>query len=125
MGFDGYLQFRFSLYMLSGYGSLDLFPIGCQRSFKLLFFFFYFSSVWLYPRSLDYLISGAWLLKQCQYVFLLVEWPLVKSDIGWLFPHILCYHCPRIVLRQDTLWIKGFVAGVMGVASQTEKKSCT
>lgn len=36
-----------------------------------------------------------------------------KSDIGWLFPQVVCHDCHSISCRKDILQVKAFVDGLV------------
>lgn len=76
----------------------------------MLVFIFKKSSLWFQSRHLNYLGSGSQLPRQGLH---LVEWALVKSDIGWL----LSEACATIALTYLTgrmhLQINMFVADLM------------
>ena len=75
-----------------------------------MIFFFFASHIWFCPRSLGYLVSDPWTSRQGQ-----------GSSLG-LRQHVLCHHCPSTPCRQDRLWVKGFVAGL--VSQSQHWKSC-
>lgn len=93
-----------SVMLLSQYSRMWLGGILLLCCILLLFFFFLNSSIWFYPRSPGYLLSGSWTPNQYR---LWIRFPGggPKSNqptrAWWILPQALCQYCPRISCRLD------------------------
>ena len=69
------------------------------------------SGVFAFILGLLVIWFGSCLFKQC-WVWTLFhgvgQW--VKSDIAWLLPQVLCYHCPSMFCKQGKIQVRSFVA---------------
>lgn len=68
-------------------------------------------SIWVYPRSQGYLVSGSWSPKQYG-IWVLSCRVVLKSNqtFALLLPRVLCHHYHSISCRENRLYVRGFVA---------------